>query len=163
MENAFLFPGIGYGGSCFPKDVQALVKSGNEANYKFEIIDAVLKVNDVQKLRLVDKLKNHYGDLSGKNFALWGLAFKPDTDDIREAPALYIIDALLAAGANISAYDPEAMDNVKAIYGDKIEFASSAYAALENKDALLIATEWGAFRNPNFEKIKAALVSPKDI
>ncbi len=157
----FLFPGIGYGGSCFPKDVQALVKSGNEANYKFEIIDAVLRVNNVQKLRLVDKLNNHYGDLSGKSFALWGLAFKPDTDDIREAPALYIIDALLAAGANITAYDPEAMDNVKAIYGDKIEFVSNQYDALENKDALLIATEWGAFRNPNFDKVKAALVSPK--
>lgn len=157
----FLFPGIGYGGSCFPKDVQALVKSGNEANYKFEIIDAVLRVNNVQKLRLVDKLNNHYGDLSGKSFALWGLAFKPDTDDIREAPALYIIDALLAAGAKVTAYDPEAMDNVKAIYGDKIEFVSNQYDALENKDALLIATEWGAFRNPNFDKVKAALVSPK--
>jgi UDPglucose 6-dehydrogenase len=101
----FLFPGIGYGGSCFPKDVQALVKSGIEADYKFEIIDAVLRVNNVQKLRLVEKLKNHYGDLSGKSFALWGLAFKPDTDDIREAPALYIIDALLAAGANITALE----------------------------------------------------------
>jgi len=157
----FLFPGIGYGGSCFPKDVQALVKSGIEADYKFEIIDAVLRVNNVQKLRLVEKLKNHYGDLSGKSFALWGLAFKPDTDDIREAPALYIIDALLAAGANITAFDPEAMDNVKAIYGDKIEFASNEYDALANKDALLIATEWGVFRNPNFDKIKAALVAPK--
>ncbi len=157
----FLFPGIGYGGSCFPKDVQALVKSGNEADYKFEIIDAVLRVNNVQKLRLVDKLNNHYGDLSGKSFALWGLAFKPDTDDIREAPALYIIDALLAAGAKVTAYDPEAMDNVKAIYGDKIEFVSNQYDALENKDALLIATEWGAFRNPNFDKVKAALISPK--
>tara|TARA_B110000046_G_scaffold168814_1_gene187471 strand:+ start:697 stop:2010 length:1314 start_codon:yes stop_codon:yes gene_type:complete len=157
----FLFPGIGYGGSCFPKDVQALVKSGVEANYKFEIIDAVLRVNNVQKLRLVEKLENHYGDLSGKNFALWGLAFKPDTDDIREAPALYIIDALLSAGANITAFDPEAMGNVKAIYGDKIEFAVNEYDALENKDALLIATEWGAFRNPNFDKIKASLVAPK--
>lgn len=157
----FLFPGIGYGGSCFPKDVQALVKSGNEANYKFEIIDAVLRVNDVQKLRLVEKLKNHFGDLSGKSFALWGLAFKPDTDDIREAPALYIINALLEAGASLSAYDPEAMDNVRNIYGDKIEFATNQYEALENKDALLIATEWGAFRNPDFNKIKAGLNSPK--
>lgn len=157
----FLFPGIGYGGSCFPKDVQALVKSGNEADYKFEIIDAVLRVNNIQKLRLVDKLQNHYGDLSGKHFALWGLAFKPDTDDIREAPALYILDALLAAGAQVTAYDPEAMDNVKAIYGDKINFASNQYEALEGKDALLIATEWGAFRNPDFNKIDDLLSSPK--
>ncbi len=157
----FLFPGIGYGGSCFPKDVQALVKSGNEADYKFEIIDAVLRVNNVQKLRLVEKLKNHFGDLSGKSFALWGLAFKPDTDDIREAPALYIIDALLSAGATISAYDPEAIDNVKAIYGDRINFTSDQYTALEGKDALLIATEWGAFRNPDFSQIKSHLKSPK--
>ena len=157
----FLFPGIGYGGSCFPKDVQALVKSGKEVNYRFEIIDAVLRVNDVQKLRLIEKLKNHYGDLGGKSFALWGLAFKPDTDDIREAPALYIIDALLAAGATISAFDPEAMENVKAIYGDKIAFVENQYEAITGKDALLIATEWGAFRNPDFDKIKSELKSPK--
>ena len=157
----FLFPGIGYCGSCFPKDVQALVKSGKEVNYRFEIIDAVLRVNDVQKLRLIEKLKNHYGDLGGKSFALWGLAFKPDTDDIREAPALYIIDALLAAGATISAFDPEAMENVKAIYGDKIAFVENQYEAITGKDALLIATEWGAFRNPDFDKIKSELKSPK--
>ena len=157
----FLFPGIGYGGSCFPKDVQALVKSGNEANYKFEIIDAVLRVNNIQKLRLVEKLKNHFGDLTNKTFALWGLAFKPDTDDIREAPALYIIDALLAAGASISAYDPEAMDNVKALYGDKITFAANQYEACEGKDALLIATEWGAFRNPDFDAVKNKLNDAK--
>ena len=157
----FLFPGIGYGGSCFPKDVQALVKSGNKADYKFEIIDAVLRVNNKQKLRLIEKLSNHYGDLSNKKFALWGLAFKPDTDDIREAPALYIIDALLEAGAEIHAYDPEAMDNVRQLYSEKIRFASSQYEALEGKDALLIATEWGAFRNPDFEKIKTELSTPK--
>ncbi|MDA7803392.1 UDP-glucose/GDP-mannose dehydrogenase family protein [Crocinitomix sp.] len=157
----FLFPGIGYGGSCFPKDVQALVKSGNEANYKFEIIDAVLRVNNFQKLRLVEKLKNHFGDLSGKSFALWGLAFKPDTDDIREAPALYIIDALLAAGASITAYDPEAMENVEKQYAGKIEFATNQYDALDGKDALLIATEWGAFRNPDFDLIAEKLNKPK--
>ncbi len=157
----FLFPGIGYGGSCFPKDVQALVRSGKEVNYRFEIIDAVLRVNDVQKLRLIEKLKNHYGDLGGKSFALWGLAFKPDTDDIREAPALYIIDALLAAGATITAFDPEAMKNVKAIYGDKIGFVENQYEAIAGKDALLIATEWGAFRNPDFDKIKSELKTPK--
>lgn len=157
----FLFPGIGYGGSCFPKDVQALVKSGNEANYKFEIIDAVLKVNNIQKLRLVEKLKNHFGDLKGKSFALWGLAFKPDTDDIREAPALYIIDALNAAGASVTAYDPEAMENVKIQRGEVVSFASNQYEALENKDALIIATEWGAFRNPDFDLIKSSLAQPK--
>jgi UDPglucose 6-dehydrogenase len=157
----FLFPGIGYGGSCFPKDVQALVKSGKEVNYNFEIIDAVLRVNDVQKLRLVEKLKNHYGSLKSKHFALWGLAFKPDTDDIREAPALYIIDALLSEGATICAFDPEAMENVKKIYGNKINFVENQYHALENSDALLIATEWGAFRNPDFDRIKSTLKSPK--
>jgi UDPglucose 6-dehydrogenase len=157
----FLFPGIGFGGSCFPKDVQALVKSGNEANYKFSIIDAVLDVNHKQKFKLIEKIKNHYGDLNGTNFGLWGLAFKPDTDDIREAPALYMIDSLLAAGATITAYDPEAMENVKALYGDKISFASNAYEAIENKDALLIATEWGAFRNPDFPKIKSSLNESK--
>ncbi|MCG8577138.1 MAG: UDP-glucose/GDP-mannose dehydrogenase family protein [Flavobacteriales bacterium] len=157
----FLFPGIGYGGSCFPKDVQALVKSGNEANYKFQIIDAVLKVNNEQKLRLIEKLRNHYGDLSGKNFGLWGLAFKPDTDDIREAPSLYMIQELLDAGANITAYDPEAMDNVRAMFGDKINFAENQYEAIKDKDALLIATEWGAFRNPDFNRIQENLSSPK--
>jgi UDPglucose 6-dehydrogenase len=157
----FLFPGIGYGGSCFPKDVQALVKSGKEVNYNFEIIEAVLRVNDVQKLRLVEKLKNHYGTLKSKHFALWGLAFKPDTDDIREAPALYIIDALLSEGATICAFDPEAMENVKKIYGSKITFVENQYHALENSDALLIATEWGAFRNPDFDRIKNSLKAPK--
>ena len=157
----FLFPGIGFGGSCFPKDVQALVKSGIDHDYKFSIIDAVLSVNHEQKLKLIEKVKNHFGDLKGKNLALWGLAFKPDTDDIREAPALYMIDALLEAGATITAYDPEAMDNVKAIYGDKMNFCSTAYDAVEGKDALLIATEWSAFRNPDFDRIKKSLTSPK--
>jgi UDPglucose 6-dehydrogenase len=157
----FLFPGIGFGGSCFPKDVQALVRSGNEADYKFSIIDAVLEVNHKQKLKLIEKIKNHYGDLNGKNFGLWGLAFKPDTDDIREAPALYMIDALLAAGANITAYDPEAMDNVRELCGDKISYANGPYEAIENQDALIIATEWGAFRNPDFDKIKETLNEPK--
>jgi len=157
----FLFPGIGYGGSCFPKDVQALVKSGREKNFDFEIINAVLRVNDIQKIKLVDKLVNHYGDLKGLTFAMWGLAFKPDTDDIREAPALYIIDKLLILGANINAYDPEAMDNVKAIYKDKITFVDHQYDALNNADALLIVTEWGAFRNPDFNKIKNNLKAPK--
>ncbi|MCH2233211.1 MAG: UDP-glucose/GDP-mannose dehydrogenase family protein [Crocinitomicaceae bacterium] len=158
----FLFPGIGFGGSCFPKDVQALVKSGKEVDFDFQIINAVLDVNHNQKLMLIEKLNNHYGgDLKGKNIALWGLAFKPDTDDIREAPALYMIEELLAAGANVKAFDPEAMDNVKAVFGDKVTFTSNQYEALDNSDLLVIATEWGAFRNPDFDKIKNTLTEAK--
>ncbi|NNC84326.1 MAG: UDP-glucose/GDP-mannose dehydrogenase family protein [Flavobacteriales bacterium] len=149
----FLFPGIGYGGSCFPKDVQALHRSGKESDMTFEILESVLEVNDRQKLRLIEKVKAHFGDLSGKHFALWGLAFKPDTDDIREAPALYMIDALLAAGATVTAYDPEAMDNVRKVKGDAINYADSGYNALKGADALLIATEWGSFRNPDFKRV----------
>ena len=154
----FLFPGIGYGGSCFPKDVQALVKSSSEVNYDFEILNAVMKVNEEQKLFLMPKINAYFNnDLKGKRFALWGLAFKPNTDDIREAPALYMIDALTEAGATVHAYDPEAMPNVKQIVGDKIDFAESQYDALENADALIIATEWSEFRTPEFEKISSAL------
>ena len=155
----FLFPGIGYGGSCFPKDVHALARSGNEAGYDFKIINAVMEVNENQKLRLIEKVKKHFGDLKGKKFALWGLAFKPDTDDIREAPALYMIDELLANGASINVFDPEAMKNVQQIYGDKIQFANDEYDVLKEADALLIATEWAEFRNPDFEKIGALLKS----
>jgi UDPglucose 6-dehydrogenase len=154
----FLFPGIGYGGSCFPKDVQALVKSSSEVEYDFEILNAVMKVNEEQKLFLMPKINAYFNnDLKGKRFALWGLAFKPNTDDIREAPALYMIDALTEAGATVHAYDPEAMPNVKQIVGDKIDFAESQYDALENADALIIATEWSEFRTPEFEKISSAL------
>jgi len=154
----FLFPGIGYGGSCFPKDVQALAKSGNESGYHFEILDSVLRVNDRQKLSLIEKVKRFYkGDLKGKTFALWGLAFKPDTDDIREAPALYMIDQLLEAGAKVKSFDPEAMDNVKALYGDKISFEENMYDAADGADALLIATEWSVFRNPDFDKLAELL------
>ena len=150
----FLFPGIGYGGSCFPKDVQALVKSSNEVAYDFQILNAVMDVNEKQKLHLIPKVENHFkGDLKGKHFALWGLAFKPNTDDIREAPALYMIDALLNAGATVTAFDPEAMANVKQVVGDKIQYAESQYEALEGADALLIATEWNEFRTPDFNKI----------
>jgi UDPglucose 6-dehydrogenase len=156
----FLFPGIGFGGSCFPKDVQALVKSGKEAGHDFKIIEAVLKVNDGQKLRLVEKAENYFGNLKGKRIALWGLAFKPDTDDIREAPALYMIDALLQKGALVTAYDPEAIENVKKLYGSKISFATGQYDALKDADALLIATEWSAFRTPDFNRIKTALKQP---
>jgi UDPglucose 6-dehydrogenase len=154
----FLFPGIGYGGSCFPKDVQALVKSGEDFNFKFEILSAVLKVNQEQKTILFPKIKNFFrGDLSAKKIAVWGLAFKPDTDDIREAPALFMIEALLDAGANISAYDPEAMPNVKNSLGNKIDYASDEYSALSGADALLICTEWGIFRNPDFTRMKSLM------
>jgi len=150
----FLFPGIGYGGSCFPKDVQALAKSAEDVGYDFSILSAVMQVNEDQKTKIVPKINDFFGgDLKGKHFALWGLAFKPDTDDIREAPALYIIDMLVAAGATITAYDPEAMENVKERVGDKINFADNQYAALENADALIIATEWAVFRSPDFDKL----------
>ena len=151
----FLFPGIGYGGSCFPKDVQALIMSSDEVKYDFEILKAVEKVNAIQKLHLVDKIKAHFkGDLKGKHIALWGLAFKPNTDDIREAPALSIIDALTTMGATIAAFDPEAMPNVKAQIGDKIQYATSPYDALNGADFLIIATEWSEFRTPDFERIE---------
>ena len=154
----FLFPGIGFGGSCFPKDVLALSNSGKEEDYNFEIINSVLSVNHSQKLKLVEKVKNYFGaDLSGKKIALWGLAFKPDTDDIREAPALYMIDELIAAGAQVVAFDPEAMNNVENLIGDKIGYAKNQYDALIGADVLLIATEWAVFRNPNFEKIEQLL------
>ena len=154
----FLFPGIGYGGSCFPKDVQALVKSGKEEGYDFRIVQAVMDINQKQKQTLVKKVKRYYGgDIKGKTFALWGLAFKPDTDDIREAPALYIIDELLEAGAKIKAFDPEAMENVRGRIGEKIEYCSNQYEALDGADALLIATEWPVFRTPDFEKVKSKL------
>ena len=156
----FLFSGIGYGGSCFPKDVQALIKSADEFNYDFKILKAVEKVNANQKVHLVEKIKSFYrGNLKGKHFALWGLAFKPSTDDIREAPALSMIKALLQEGATITAYDPEAMPNVKNELGSNINYAQSQYQALEGTDALLIATEWSEFRTPDFERIGQLLLS----
>jgi UDPglucose 6-dehydrogenase len=156
----FLFPGIGYGGSCFPKDVQALALSSKEYEYNFKILDSVMEVNETQKLKIVEKMMKYYkNDVSGKKFALWGLAFKPETDDIREAPALYIIDALTKAGALVVAYDPEAMENVKRMKGDILAFANNAYEALEGADALIIATEWQAFRNPDFVKMEENLKS----
>ncbi len=154
----FLFPGIGYGGSCFPKDVKALHKSGKDAQHHFAILDSVIEVNEKQKTVLYPKMEQHFdGNLKGKNIAVWGLAFKPDTDDIREAPSLYMIEKLLAAGATVTAFDPEAMDNVKAKLGDSIAFASSMMEAVQDADALLICTEWHAFRNPDFDKLKESL------
>jgi len=154
----FLFPGIGYGGSCFPKDVQALAKSANDVNYDFKILESVMEINDKQKTIIVPKIKNYFdNNLKGKKIALWGLAFKPDTDDIREAPALYIIEELLKEGAAISAYDPEAMNNVHTLIGDKITYALDEYDALRDADMLLIATEWSVFRTPDFEKVSSLL------
>ncbi len=151
----FLFPGIGYGGSCFPKDVQALEKSAQDSQYDFRILKAVMEVNEKQKTSIIPKMKNYFGnDMSGKKIALWGLAFKPDTDDIREAPALYLIDELTKAGASICAYDPEGMNNVKNLIGDKITYSTNPYEALDNADALLIATEWNIFRTPDFEELE---------
>jgi UDPglucose 6-dehydrogenase len=154
----FLFPGIGYGGSCFPKDVQALVKSASEVDYDFQILNAVMDVNERQKKHLMPKIRRYFhNDLKGKHFALWGLAFKPNTDDIREAPALYIIEELLKDGATVSAFDPEAMNNVRSVVGDKIQYAESQYEALQGADGLIIATEWNEFRTPDFIKIVKSL------
>ena len=157
----FLFPGIGYGGSCFPKDVKALKKAGQIENYQFKIIDSVMEVNEIQKMSLVKKLKSYFGDdLNGKRFALWGLAFKPETDDIREAPSLSIIKELTNSGAEVISYDPEAMDNVRDLVGDKIKYSKNSLEALDSVDALLIATEWSAFRNPDFNLMHSLMKSP---
>ncbi len=154
----FLFAGIGYGGSCFPKDVQALEKTSKDFGYDFEILKSVMKVNEEQKTKLIPTITNHYdGDLKGKVFAMWGLAFKPYTDDIREAPALYNIKALVDAGAIIKAYDPEAMENVQGVIGDVITYCKSPYEALKEADALLIMTEWPQFRTPEFEAMESLL------
>jgi UDPglucose 6-dehydrogenase len=154
----FLFAGIGYGGSCFPKDVKALVNSGNETGFHFRILDSVMQINHKQRLILVDKLRRYFSSgLKNLRIAVWGLAFKPDTDDIREAPALEMIDQLLKEGAHVTAFDPEAMDNVKQLIGDKITLANSYYEALDGADALVIATEWQQFRSPNFDEIARRL------
>jgi len=157
----FLFPGIGYGGSCFPKDVKALYKTGLDYQHEFKLLKAVIDVNDKQKKILIPKIASYFeGNLKDKTFAIWGLAFKPETDDIREAPALYMIDELLKKGAKVKVFDPEAMDNVKNKYGDKIYYAEGMYDALTNADALIISTEWNMFRTPDFDKIKKLLKRP---
>ena len=156
----FLFPGIGYGGSCFPKDVQALAKSAEDADYDFRILRAVMDVNAFQKTKLIDRIREHFnGNLLGKTIAVWGLSFKPHTDDIREAPALENIDELIALGATVKAHDPEAMENVKRIFGDKISFCENPYTCAEGADAIFIATEWPEFRTPDFERLNKALKS----
>jgi UDPglucose 6-dehydrogenase len=154
----FLFAGIGYGGSCFPKDVQALEKTATEFNYDFKILKSVMKVNEKQKTKMIPYIKAHFdGDLKGKTIALWGLAFKPHTDDIREAPALYNIKELRKAGAKVVVYDPEAMENVRGVVGKKVKYAKTPYEAIEGADALMIMTEWPEFRTPDFEKMEASL------
>jgi len=154
----FLFAGIGYGGSCFPKDVQALAKSAKEVDYDFQILQAVMEVNEKQKKHLIPAITKYFnGALAGKHFALWGLAFKPNTDDIREAPALELIDMLVQAGATVTAYDPEAMPNVQKVIGQKAAYANDPYSALQNADALIIATEWNVFRTPDFEILASKL------
>ncbi len=155
IGNRFLFPGVGYGGSCFPKDVQALAKMGQEAGYEMQIIRSVMRTNDQQRVKIVEKVKAFFkNDLTGKKIAVWGLAFKPNTDDMREAPSTYIISELLQAGAQIAAYDPEAMHNAKLILGNLVEFVDEQYKALQNADALVIVTEWSVFRNPDFEQME---------
>jgi UDPglucose 6-dehydrogenase len=154
----FLFPGIGYGGSCFPKDVQALSKSSSDVNYNFRILEAVMEVNADQKTKLIPRVMDYFrGNLKGKVFGFWGLSFKPHTDDIREAPALYNIEALLKAGAIVKAHDPESMDNVKRLLGDKIQFCGSPYEAAHQADAIFIATEWPEFRTPDFDRLSSIL------
>jgi UDPglucose 6-dehydrogenase len=157
---AFLFPGVGYGGSCFPKDVKAIIKFAAEKNYDFEILHAVEHVNERQKVRLLAKMKHHFGSLKGKRIAVWGLAFKPKTDDMREAPAVPLINGLLEAGANVTAYDPEAMKVARSIFGTRVDFKDKSYDALSGADALAIVTEWHEFREPDWIKIKKAMKTP---
>lgn len=157
----FLFPGVGFGGSCFPKDVQALAKTAADHQYDFRILNSVMDVNNHQRTVLAHKIRRYFnGDLTGKTIAIWGLAFKPNTDDIREAPALYIIDELLASGARIKAFDPEAMENVLRVYGDRIELVNEQYEALIDADVLAIVTEWSVFRTPSFPVMKQLLAEP---
>lgn len=161
IGSSFLFPGVGFGGSCFPKDVRALERLADEVSYRFALIRAVHEVNEAQKHLLVEKIRAHYGeDLSGLHFAVWGLAFKPRTDDVREAPALTVIEELLRGGASVAAFDPKAIETSRRVLGDRLAYADSAYAALEDADALVIVTEWNEFRFPDFDRIKATLREP---
>ncbi|HZI50454.1 MAG TPA: UDP-glucose/GDP-mannose dehydrogenase family protein [Terriglobia bacterium] len=157
---AFLFPGVGYGGSCFPKDTRALIETGKENEYDMKILKAVHEVNVDQPRRFVEKVVAHFKDLKGKRFAVWGLAFKPRTNDMRDAPAIPIIESILEKGATVAAYDPEAMDEAKRIFGTRIQLCPNNYGCLEGADALLLVTEWQAFRNPNFERMKSLMSQP---
>ena len=160
IGSSFLFPGIGYGGSCFPKDVQALIHFAAQKDYEFKILRAVESVNAHQKTRLLAKMRAHFGTLKGKTVAVWGLSFKPRTDDMREAPALALIDGLLAAGAKVQAYDPEAVRVAKGIFGSRVTFASGNYEALRGADCLAIATEWNEFRRPDFARMRKLMRTP---
>jgi UDPglucose 6-dehydrogenase len=161
IGSAFLFPGVGYGGSCFPKDTRALIQTGREYTTPMRILEAVEAVNNDQAHRFVNRVIDHFkGKLKDKRFGVWGLSFKPRTNDMRDAPAIRIIEQLLGKGAAISAYDPEAMDEGKRIFGSRIEFAANNYDCLAGADALLLVTEWQEFRNPNFERIKSSMRSP---
>ena len=161
IGSAFLFPGVGYGGSCFPKDIRALIDTGRQVQYEMQILEAVDTVNRTQPLQFVEKIRNHFkGNVRDKRLGVWGLSFKPRTNDMRDAPAITIIENLLSDGATIVAYDPEAVDEAKRIFGTRIQLASSNYGCAEGADALLIVTEWQAFRNPNFERMKAMMRQP---
>jgi UDPglucose 6-dehydrogenase len=157
---SFLFPGIGYGGSCFPKDVKALTRSAREAGYGFRILEAVEAVNHSQKRRLFEKMQEVLGSLDGKRIAIWGLSFKPRTDDMREAPAIAMIEALNEAGAKVVAYDPQAQQAARAIFDKRIRFAAHSYDALKGVDALGILTEWNEFREPDFRRMRALMRAP---
>jgi UDPglucose 6-dehydrogenase len=161
IGTAFLFPGIGYGGSCFPKDVKAIIKFAKDKRYRFRVLEGVEAVNESQKVRLLQKIDRHFGkSLKGRTFGIWGLAFKPRTDDMREAPAVPIIQGLLARGAKVRAFDPEARKVARGIFGNKIYYARHAYDALKGADALLLLTEWNEFREPDFARVKRSLVKP---
>ena len=158
IGSQFLFPGLGYGGSCFPKDIKALLKTAKKNNCDYQLLQATDNVNKKQRQVFLNKILNRYGnDLNGKTFAIWGLAFKPKTNDMREAPAITIINALLERGAKIQAYDPKAMDSAKEIFDNKITYSKSAYDALNNADCMLLLTEWNEFRRPDFDKIKSLM------
>jgi UDPglucose 6-dehydrogenase len=160
IGSAFLFPGVGYGGSCFPKDVQAMIRFASEKSYQFKILEAVEAVNKAQKTRLFAKIKKHFGTLKGRTVAVWGLAFKPRTDDMREAPSIPLIDALIAAGVTVQAYDPEAAKVAKSIFGNKITYAANNYEALKGADGLAIVTEWNEFRRPDLTRMRTLMRSP---
>jgi UDPglucose 6-dehydrogenase len=160
IGTSFLFPGVGYGGSCFPKDTQALLKSASDKGYDFKILRAVEDVNDLQKERLVEKIQKHFGSLKGRTIAIWGLAFKPRTDDMREAPSVPIIEGLLARGATVRAYDPAAIPVAQGVFGDRIVFCEKSYDALDGADALAVVTEWNEFREPDFGKMRSLLLTP---
>ena len=158
---AFLFPGPGYGGSCFPKDVKALIKTGAEVGLHFEVLDAVERVNDKQKMVLLEKLRSAFGgQLAGRTVALWGLAFKAETDDMRESPSIPLVEGLLAAGARVQAHDPKAMETAREVFGDRVMYAADPYSAAHGADALAIVTEWLVYRNPDFDRVKSLLRQP---